>query len=123
MTIVTYAALQQAPAAGGGGSLTPFLIQMAAIAAIFYFIIIRPQQKQRKQHETRLLGLKRGDQIVTAGGIVGEVSHIKAADGNAKLDDHVTIRSGESKLVVERGRIARVITPAAPAATTATTAS
>lgn len=107
MTIVTFAALQ-APS-GGMGSLGPFLFQMAAIAAIFYFIIIRPQQKQRKTHEDRLRALKRGDQIVTAGGIVGEISHIKAADGSVKMDDHVTIRSGESKLVVERGRIARVL--------------
>lgn len=104
-------ALQAAPAPGG--SLMPLLFQFAAIAAIFYFLVIRPQQKQRKAHEERLSALKRGDAIVTAGGLVGEVVHIKettpGATGRATLEDHVTIKSGESRLVVERGRIAKVI--------------
>lgn len=104
-------ALQAAPSPGG--SLMPLLFQFAAIAAIFYFLVIRPQQKQRKAHEERLAALKRGDQVVTAGGLVGEVIHIKettpGATGRATLEDHVTIKTGESRVVVERGRIARVI--------------
>ena len=66
--------------------------------------MIRPQQKQRKQHENRSGGLKRGDEIVTSGGIVGEVIHIRETrkDGGAnRLDDRVTIKSGESRLIVE----------------------
>lgn len=104
-------ALQAAPSPGGG--LQVLLLQFAAIAAIFYFLVIRPQQKQRKAHEERLAALKRGDQVVTAGGLVGEVIHIKettpGATGRATLEDHVTIKTGESRVVVERGRIARVI--------------
>ncbi len=49
--------------------LVPFL----AIAVVFYFIFFRPQQKQQKQHQTFLQGLKKGDEIVTQGGIIGEV--------------------------------------------------
>jgi preprotein translocase subunit YajC len=110
----------QAPPQGGGGiSMYGFLFQMIAIFGIIYFLLIRPQQKQRKQHDQRLRELKRGDQVVTAGGIVAEVMHIKESlkDGQpAKtMDDLVTIKSGESRLIVERGRIARVTTPA-PAA-------
>jgi preprotein translocase subunit YajC len=105
-------ALLAVQAAGGGTSMYGFAIQMIAIFAIFYFLMIRPQQKQKKQHEQRLLELKRGDQIVTTGGVVGEIVHIKESlkDGApAKtMDDHVTIRSADSKLVVERGRIARI---------------
>lgn len=101
-------------AAGGASSpLLPFLFQIAAIFGIFYFLMIRPQQKQRKQHEERLRNLKRGDTIVTAGGLVGEVMHIKESmkDGTAdkSMDDHITIKSGESRVVVERGRVARVL--------------
>jgi preprotein translocase subunit YajC len=85
---------------------------MGAIFAIFYFLMIRPQQKQRRLHEERLRNLKKGDSIVTAGGIVGDVVHIResqAEDGKQKaMDDHVTIKSAESRFVVERGRIARV---------------
>lgn len=104
---------------GGGISMVGFGIQMVAIFAIFYFLMIRPQQKQRKQHEQRLMQLKRGDSIVTTGGIVGEVVHVKDGlkDGApAKtLEDQVTIRSGDSKLIVERGRIARITSGAATA--------
>jgi preprotein translocase subunit YajC len=117
----------QTPPSGGGGGLFsgPLLIQFALIFAILYFLMIRPQQKQRRKHEAALMALKRGDEVVTAGGIVGEVIHIRETtkDGNAKtaLDDRVTIKSGESRLVVERGRIARIIgSTAAPASTQGT---
>ena len=83
-----------------GGALFIFLIQIAAFIAIFYFILIRPQRQQAKKHEETLKAMKRGDDIVTSGGIVGEVVHIK--------ENLVTIRSGEAKLVVERERIAKV---------------
>ena len=63
--------------AGGGSSLLPFLIQVVAIFAIFYFLLIRPQQKQRRQHEQALQNIKRGDEVVTAGGIIGTVVHVK----------------------------------------------
>lgn len=94
-------------AAAPGGSITPFLFQLAAISAIIYFFMIRPQQKQRKQHEERLKNLKRGDTVVTAGGIVGEIVHLKEA--TAAGDDHVTIKSAESRLIIERSRIAKVM--------------
>ena len=102
--------IQAAPARGTNPML-PLLIQMGAIFAIFYFLMIRPQQKQRRQHEERLRNLRKGDSVVTAGGLVGEVVHIKEVSGeDAKktMEDHITIKSGESRVVVERGRIARV---------------
>ena len=103
--------LAQAPS-GGGSSLTPFIVQFGLIIAIIYFIMVRPQQKQRRQHETALRSLKKGDEVVTAGGIVGEVIHIREMSTDAKanrMDDRVTIKSAESRLVVERGRISRII--------------
>jgi preprotein translocase subunit YajC len=115
------AIMQTAP--GGTSSMLPFVFQIGAMVAIFYFIIIRPQQKQRKQQESMLLALKKGDEIVTAGGIVAHVIHLqqKVTDGESKatLDDLITIRSGEAKLVVERGKIAKVTPKNAEAATTA----
>ena len=102
--------LTQAPT-GGGSSLTPFIVQFGLIIAIIYFIMVRPQQKQRRQHEAALRSLKKGDEVVTAGGIVGEVIHIREMSTDAKanrMDDRVTIKSAESRLVVERGRIARI---------------
>jgi preprotein translocase subunit YajC len=103
---------------GGGSSLLPFVFQLVAIFGIFYFLMIRPQQTQRRQHEERLRNIKKGDEVVTAGGIVGEVVHIKEAlqDGQAvkSMDDRITIKSGESRVVVERGRISKVAGVAGP---------
>lgn len=108
MSLPTLFLQATAPATGGGAALAPFLFQIGAIFAIFYFLMIRPQQKQRKAHEAAILAIKKGDQILTAGGIVGEVVHIKELGEKAGLGDHLTIKSGESKLVVTRARIASV---------------
>ncbi|NUQ13532.1 MAG: preprotein translocase subunit YajC [Gemmatimonadaceae bacterium] len=110
-SLLGYFLLQAAPARGTN-PIVPLLIQMGAIFAIFYFLMIRPQQKQRRQHEERLRNLRKGDSVVTAGGLVGEVVHIResaADDAKGKtMEDHVTIKTGEARVVVERGRIARV---------------
>jgi len=113
--------LAQAAPGGGSSSLTPLIVQFGLIVAIIYFIMIRPQQRQRRKHEELLNQLKRGDEVVTAGGIIGEVIHIKEVGtdgGKTRADDRVTIKSGESRLVVERGRIARINGSAASAAGT-----
>jgi preprotein translocase subunit YajC len=103
-------ALQAATPARGNSNF--LIIQFVLILAIIYFLMIRPQQKQRKQHEKTIMGLKKGDEIVTVGGIIAKVVHIKEGvkDGSpvATLTDPVTIQSGESRLIVERGRIARI---------------
>lgn len=86
---------------GGGGGAMIFMIQMAAIIAIFYFLIIRPKVQQEKRHKERLQQLKRGDTVITAGGIIGEIVHIK--------DSQLTLKSGESRLVVQRERVAEIV--------------
>jgi preprotein translocase subunit YajC len=101
--------------AGGGPSpLFQLGIQFALILAIFYFLMIRPQQKQRKQHEEALRNLQKGDQVVTSGGVIGNVVHIrdtmKEGTPQRSMDDEVTIKSGESRLVVERRAIAKITT-------------
>lgn len=115
--------LLQATPARGTNPMFPLIIQMGAIFAIFYFLMIRPQQKQRRLHEERLRNLRKGDSVVTQGGIVGEVVHIKEATGDdakaKSMEDHITIKTGESRVVVERGRIARVTGPTGTAGATA----
>ena len=90
----------------GGGGLYVFALQIGAFVAIFYFLLIRPQRKQQADHRKLLASLQKGDQIVTSGGIIGEVIHLK--------DNEVTIKSGESRLVVVRSNIANIVnrTPA-----------
>jgi preprotein translocase subunit YajC len=112
MTMLPTLFAQTAAGSPAGPSPIGSFVMFGSIFAIFYFLVIRPQSKQRKDHESKVMSIKKGDQVVTAGGIVGEVLHIKEGlkDGQpvSGLGDHVTIRSGESKLVVTRGRIAAV---------------
>lgn len=115
------AALLFAPSEGNA-MLQP-LIMFPLIFIIFYFVIMAPQKKQRQQHEEALKSIKKGDEIVTMGGIVGEVIHIKDTMKDGKpaptMEDRVTIKSGESRLVIERGRINRVTSRASGTTTTA----
>jgi preprotein translocase subunit YajC len=76
-------------------ALLPFL----AIAVVFYFIFFRPQQKQRKQHEVFLQGLKKGDEVITQSGIIGEVVAVE--------DRVVTINvGGGTKLRILKAQVA-----------------
>ncbi len=106
---------QAAAPAAGGSSLMPFLFQLGAIMAIFYFLMIRPQQKQRKTLEAAIMALKKGDGVVTTGGVVGEVVHIKEQidEGKASkgMDDLVTVRTGDVKIVIQRRAVSQVFTP------------
>jgi preprotein translocase subunit YajC len=98
------------PSGNGQSTLYSTIVMYVLIGAIFYFVLWRPQQQQRKQHDEQIRNVKKGDKIVTAGGIIGEIVFMK--------DNEVTIRSGESKLIIDRDRIARVVTPTPPAAST-----
>ena len=71
-----------AQAAGGGdaaGFITS-LVPLILIFVIFYFLLIRPQQKRAKEHKQMVEGLKRGDQVVTGGGILGKVTRVKEGE-------------------------------------------
>ena len=92
------------------------IFMYGAIFAIFYFILIRPQSTQRKKHDEMVRNLKKGDEIVTTGGVVGEVLFIKEKGGDDKsggMDDRVTIKSGDTRLIIERGRIGKINRPVA----------
>ncbi|MEM8812209.1 MAG: preprotein translocase subunit YajC [Pseudomonadota bacterium] len=66
-----------AQAAGGGGpDLLITFIPFILIFVIFYFLLIRPQQKRQREHREMLAALRRGDNIVTAGGMVGKISKV-----------------------------------------------
>jgi preprotein translocase subunit YajC len=94
------------------------IFMYGAIFAIFYFILIRPQAQTRKKHDEMVRNLKKGDEIVTNGGLIGEVLFIKEMGGEGRaagLEDRVTIKSGDTRVIIERGRIARINRPNAAA--------
>jgi len=84
-------------------------IPLIAIVAIMYFLMIRPQQQQRKAHEAMVAALRRGDEVVTAGGLMGKVTKVKD-------DDEVEVQLAEGvKVRVVRPTIARVVNKTEPA--------
>jgi preprotein translocase subunit YajC len=100
---------------GSGSGLSVLVLQMAAIGLVFYFLILRPSGQARKRHAELLTKLKKGDEVMTSGGIIGRVREIKeiAADGLKEV--RVTVESGTATVVVERSRIVRVGNSAAVA--------
>ena len=94
---------QPGAAAAGSFVADPRSVRRSS-SAIFYFIMIRPQQKQRQKHEELLAALKRGDEIVTAGGIVGEVVHIRETTKDGGANRHGRPRHDQVRRVAPRRR-------------------
>lgn len=99
---------------GSGSGLSVLVIQMAAIGLVFYFLVLRPSAQAKKRHAELLTKLKKGDEVMTSGGIVGRVKDIKEVDSDGSKEVRVTVESGTSTLVIERSRIVRVGGTAAP---------
>ena len=108
----------QAPT-GSGGGFTVLLLQMAAIGLVFYFLILRPSGQARKKHAELLTNLKKGDEVMTSGGLIGKVRDIKEVESGGVKESRVTLETGTASVVVERSRIVRIggaSAPGAPAA-------
>jgi len=87
-----------APAGSGILAFLPFIL----IGVVFYFLILRPQTKQRKNHESVIAGLKKGDKILTRGGLYGKIVNFQG-----KNDNKIVIDAGSGvKLNVARSYIA-----------------
>ena len=98
-----------AQAAGGGsGSGIEAFLPLILIFVVFYFLLIRPQQKKQKLHREMLAAVRRGDRVVTGGGIMGTVT--KVVDDNEVM---VEITDGV-KVRVQRGLIASVLAKTEP---------
>ncbi|HGG05450.1 MAG TPA: preprotein translocase subunit YajC [Aliiroseovarius sp.] len=100
-----------AQAAGGAapGAFGGLLVPMILVFGIMYFFLIRPQQKKLKEHQKMLEALRRGDQVVTQGGIIAKVTKIKE-DNEVELE----IASGV-KVRVIRSTITTVLSKTEPA--------
>ena len=74
---VSPAFAQDASAAGGGVAVLMQMLPLILIFGVFYFLLIRPQQKKQREHRDLLRTLKRGDRVLTAGGIIAQVTRVK----------------------------------------------
>jgi preprotein translocase subunit YajC len=81
---VTPAYAQAAGAAGAPGALVQF-VPLVLIFLIMYFLLLRPQQKKLADHKKMVEALRRGDQVVTSGGIIGKVTNVKQ-DGEVEVE-------------------------------------
>jgi preprotein translocase subunit YajC len=100
-----------------GGGFTVLLIQMLAIGVVFYFLILRPQGQARKRHAALLADLKKNDEVMTSGGLIGKVRDIKEVEvASGAKEKRVTIESGTATVVVELSRIVRIGGETAPGA-------
>ncbi len=81
-----------------GASMTSTLIMMALIFVIFYFFLIRPQNKKQKETERMIAALKKGDKVVTIGGIHGTISSTKEQTVIVKVDDGTRIEFNRSAI-------------------------
>ena len=107
MLISTAYAQAAGPASAGGG--LDMLIPFVLIIPIFYFLLIRPQQKKMKDHRALIAGVKRGDRIVTGGGIIGQVTKVIG-------DNEVQVEISEGVRVrVVRSSITEVLSKTVPA--------
>jgi len=68
------------------------------MVAIFWFLLIRPQMRQQKQHREKVAGVKKGDQVVTAGGIVGKVTKVDDAYVEVEIAQGVKVKAVKSTI-------------------------
>ena len=101
-------------AAGGAGPTAAFaqFIPLILIFAIMYFLMIRPQQKRMKQHREMVAALKKGDHVVTSGGIIGKVSSVRDDELEVEIATGVRVR-------VIRGTVSQVLNKTEPVAANA----
>lgn len=87
-----------APAAGGVammGQILPIIL----IFAVFYFLLIRPQQKKAKEHQAYLANLKRGDKVITSGGIYGQITGLTESAVTLEVAENVRIKVSRSSIL------------------------
>ncbi len=77
---------QATATAATGSSMSGMIVQLVLIFAIFYILLIRPQQKRMKEHEAKLNAIKKGDVIITGGGIYGKVVTVNIEQGELQVE-------------------------------------
>jgi preprotein translocase subunit YajC len=98
---ITPAFAQAAPAASTGSSAMATIVQimpLLLIFAVFYFLLLRPQQRAAKQHREKLNAVKKGDQVVTGGGLVGKVVRVDETYVDVELGPNMKVKAVKAML-------------------------
>lgn len=99
---VADAVAEQPSQPGGGWS---FWVMIIAMIAIMYFFMWRPESKRRKQMEAFRKGLKKGDKVITAGGIYGTIKEVHETSLLIEVDSNVTLRVDKNMVVADAGSV------------------
>jgi preprotein translocase subunit YajC len=102
------AAPQGGAGGGGAGGMIQTFIPFILIIAIFYFLIIRPQNKKQKETQKMLSALKKGDKIITVGGVHGVISAVRDGSVVVKVDDNTKIEFSRSAIATV-SEVSRVV--------------
>jgi preprotein translocase subunit YajC len=94
---------QAAPAPAGPGVLTQVMFFLPLIL-IFYFLLIRPQQQRAKKHTEMVNAIKRGDTVVTSGGLIGKVNKVNDTEISLDLAENVRVRVIKSMVIEVRNK-------------------
>ena len=92
-------------AEGQGGAATSFLIPLILMFAIFYFLLIRPQQKKAKEHQKYLANLKKGDSVVTSGGLHGEITGLTDTVVTLEIADNIRVKVSRQHILGSKAAV------------------
>jgi preprotein translocase subunit YajC len=107
LNLLLFAPAPQNGEGGGGGGGTTMLLMLGAIILVFYFFMIRPQQKKQKQMQTFRDELKRGDKIVTIGGIHGKIVDVQETTFMIEVEDGVKLKIEKAAVAVDPNAISK----------------
>lgn len=91
-------AFAQTASAANDPTMT-FILPMLLVFGIFYFLVIRPQQKKAKEHQEKITSAKKGDKVITGGGIEGTISHVREDIYEVEIAPNVRIKVRKNSLL------------------------
>lgn len=100
--LVALAWAEGAAPQGGGGNILTSVLPLVLIFVIFYFLLIRPQQKRAKEHKQMLEAVKKGDKVITSGGIYGVVESVERNTVTLKIAENVKVKFGKAYIAAVR---------------------
>lgn len=93
-----------AQSAAGGGSLLDMILPLVMVFAIMYFMILRPQQKRQKEHKAMLEAVRRGDTVITQGGLIGKVAKVSEDELEVDLTKDTRVTVVKSMIISVRSK-------------------
>jgi len=104
ITLISISGCAPPPETGEGGSILPFVVFLVVIFGLMYFVMIRPQRKRQREHQEMTQELARGDRIVTAGGIFGQIESVSDDSVIIKVESGATLRIAKSSIGGKRAK-------------------